>query len=449
MPDFPKDFVDRIRVQRMDADLLLDALDSKSPISVRLNPYKKSSQWDHEESVLWCSNGKYLNQRPSFTKDPLFHAGTYYPQEAGSMFIDEILKQLDLRKDCIALDLCASPGGKSTVLLDNLSNSSLLVSNEIARSRAFVLRDNLTRWGKANVIVTNKSASDFGRLSGLFDLVLVDAPCSGEGMFRKDLNARLEWTSKNASLCAVRQTDILNDVWSSILEGGYLIYSTCTFNPEENYLQIHNFMKNHACELVKFNFPTAYDSAISRDFIIENQEVGYSCYPHLIKTEGFYFCVLRKLDAARSFSFNTKKDKKKPTRQPVILPNFDVPDEHELLFLNESFFIAPSKQSNLMVYLQENFSCMKLGVRLGEFIGNKWNPHFEYALSLCQKTSFESAELNLENALSYLKGNAIEVDGLDGWRLMTFQGHSLGWLKKIGNRSNNYYPKELRIKMDL
>jgi 16S rRNA C967 or C1407 C5-methylase (RsmB/RsmF family)/NOL1/NOP2/fmu family ribosome biogenesis protein len=449
MAQFPEAFLKRIQKQRLDAQDLIQALNRESPISIRLNPKKTSEQFENEENVPWCPTGKYLKERPIFTKDPLFHAGVYYPQEAGSMFIDAILKQLKLPEDCIALDLCAAPGGKSTILLDNLSDSSLLISNEINRHRAYILRDNLTRWGNANLMVTNRNPSDFHKFTGLFDLILVDAPCSGEGMFRKDPNSRNEWTPKNTALCATRQTEILKEIWPSLKEGGILIYSTCTFNPEENSEQILNLLETYECQMVNLSFPATFGLDTSDNQHPSYGTLGYTCFPHKMKAEGFFFSVIQKTEQTRSFQLKNKRLEKNTSKNQFELPGFKAPANHTTVCLNDAFYLIPENQIALMLYLQRELSCLKFGIRLGEVVGGKWNPHFEYALCHFDKPYFESAAIHLEQALHFLKGNAIDFDCKDGWCLVTYQNHALGWLKKIGNRANNYYPKELRIRMEL
>lgn len=449
MVQFPEAFLTRIQKQRVDAQNLIQALDEETPTSIRLNPKKTTKQFENEEAVPWCSAGKYLNERPSFTKDPLFHAGTYYPQEAGSMFIDAILKQITLPETCVALDLCAAPGGKSTILLDNLSDRSLVISNEIIRNRAYILRDNLTRWGNANLMVTNRNAADFSKFTGLFDLILVDAPCSGEGMFRKDLNSRNEWTQKNAALCAIRQSEILTEIWPSLKEGGLLIYSTCTFNPAENTEQILNLLETYDCQTVPLSFPETFGLDTSENLHPSLGTLGYSCFPHKMKTEGFFFSVIQKTESTKCFLLKNKRQEKKPITHQSELPKFTTPVNHNTVYLNDAFYLIPENQSALMLHLQKELSCLKFGVRLGEIVGGKWNPHFEYALSNFEKPNFQFISLQLEQALQFLKGNTIEVDCGNGWCLVTYQNHALGWLKKIGNRTNNYYPKELRIRMDL
>lgn len=433
----PNDFVKRVQAQRNDGEDLFKALGEDAPTSIRMNPRKKSAVFPDAEQVTWCEYGRYLSERPSFTKDPLFHAGVYYPQEAGSMFIHTIVQQLNLSDTAVALDLCAAPGGKSSILLDNLSENALIVSNEIMRNRAFILRDTLTKWGASNALVTNKSAVDLGKFSGLFDLILVDAPCSGEGMFRKDRDARIEWTHGNAANCALRQTEILQDIWPSLKNEGYLIYSTCTFNPEENDKQIQHVLEKFDCELLTLDFPEHYG--------LEKSDFGFACLPHLIRSEGFYFSVLRKKE--RVNDYNIRKAKKHKTVESTF--PFSLDNSLQAIEIQGHFYQAPKKQLELMLHLNEQMGSMKFGTRLGESIKQKFNPHFEYALATNAPTDFKKVELGIEQALQYLKGNNIDVDCNDGWHQAAYQNFSLGWFKKIGNRINNYYPKELRIRMEV
>jgi 16S rRNA C967 or C1407 C5-methylase (RsmB/RsmF family)/NOL1/NOP2/fmu family ribosome biogenesis protein len=437
MSILPEAFVKRVEAQRGDAQELFAALNGEAPTSIRLNPRKLAAIFPASQIVPWCEYGRYLPERPSFTKDPLFHAGVYYPQEAGSMFIHAILQQLELANETVALDLCAAPGGKSSILLDNLSSDALVISNEIVRNRAFILRDTLTKWGASNTMVTNKSAADFSKFSGLLDLILVDAPCSGEGMFRKDRDARAEWTPGKATTCALRQTEILDDIWPSLKTNGYLIYSTCTFNPEENDKQIELLIEKYDCELVELNFPESFQ--------LESSTFGFACLPHLMQTEGFYFSVLRKLERVNPY---TIRKSKKPKTKESIFP-YQLDERLQAVEIQGHFYQAPKAQLELMLYLNEQLGSMKFGTRLGEFINQKFNPHFEYALANFGPSQFTKQELTLDQALNYLKGNNIDIDCKDGWHLANYQDFSLGWFKKIGNRINNYYPKELRIKMEL
>lgn len=245
---FPAEFINVLRESAGPerAGRILSALMQDPEVSVRVNPFKLSLDALRAhfgnlagEAVAWAPDeGFYLRGRPSFTLDPLFHAGAYYVQEASSMYVGALLDRaadgLGRHSGLRVLDLCAAPGGKSTQLLSHLDDTSLLVANEVVPARATTLAENIARWGCSNVAVTNSDPSAFTALRGFFDVVVVDAPCSGEGMFRKDDRAVAEWSPGNVRLCAVRQRRILGDVWPALAPGGFLIYSTCTFNRLED-----------------------------------------------------------------------------------------------------------------------------------------------------------------------------------------------------------------------
>ena len=233
---FPEAFARRIEEQlgTRQARLLLDALDGDPVVSVRYNPYKTTSK-PALEPVPWSRYGFYLTERPSFTLDPSLHGGAYYVQEASSMFLEAVFGAIaDSEAPLRILDLCAAPGGKTTLLSSLAGPESLIVANEPVRARAAVLSDNVRRWGIGNVVVTSADPARFAPFGHYFDLILVDAPCSGEGMFRKDRESRRQWSESGAELCAARQRRILGEAWDALRPGGALIYSTCTFNPAEN-----------------------------------------------------------------------------------------------------------------------------------------------------------------------------------------------------------------------
>lgn len=237
MQQLPEKFVEKVRsLIPQEAELFFDAIANEPATTIRLNPLKKTEAFTYAESVPWISHARYLDKRPSFVADPLFHAGAYYVQEASSMFITKIIEHITSKNSskCYVLDLCAAPGGKSTLLLDHLDDSCLLVANEIIKSRVNILEENCIKWGRSNLMVTNNDPKDFTSLTNFFDIIVVDAPCSGEGMFRKDKNAISEWSEENVQLCSHRQQRILADVLPALKPGGFLIYSTCTFNTSEN-----------------------------------------------------------------------------------------------------------------------------------------------------------------------------------------------------------------------
>jgi len=296
----PDKFIQRINNDSFfDSDFLAH-LDSIPPVSVRFHPEKVQSKLEVLKAVSWCENAFYLKERPSFTLDPLFHAGGYYPQEAGSMILDTILKQITLPEDPVILDLCAAPGGKSTLIASFLNGKGMLVSNEVIQQRARILRENIVKWGCTNTLVTCNDPTDFSRLPNFFDAIVVDAPCSGEGMFRKDKAARDEWSEENVLLCAARQKRILADVWESLKPGGFLIYSTCTFNASENEENLIWFCEEYGAEEVKLKMP------------VEIQEGrdgrGHYSFPGINESEGFYVAVLQKPDE----NFRNSKWNKRP-----------------------------------------------------------------------------------------------------------------------------------------
>ncbi|HEX2974718.1 MAG TPA: RsmB/NOP family class I SAM-dependent RNA methyltransferase, partial [Bacteroidales bacterium] len=262
---FPEDFTKRIRTQKyIDPESLLRSLEEPSPVSIRTNPGKWMKTPLYAEPVPWCKNGFYLDSRPSFTLDPLFHAGCYYPREASGMFLDQVFEQLvDSVENIRVLDLCAAPGGKSTQLSDLIGDSGVLISNEVIKSRSVVLAETIIKWGKGNTIVTQNDASDFSALQGYFDLILIDAPCSGEGMFR-DKTAIDEWSTGNTRLCEARQKRIISEMWPLLKQNGLLVYSTCTFNPGENEENINWLIrKNEASFWVTIVLPFPHFMIVS------------------------------------------------------------------------------------------------------------------------------------------------------------------------------------------
>ena len=220
--------------------------------SIRRNPLKPGSLFSNEEKIPWASNGFYLSERPSFTLDPLFHAGTYYVQEASSMFLEQAMKQsVDLSQQLLVLDLCAAPGGKSTLLQSIISKKSLLVSNEVIHTRVNILKENCIKWGSSNVVVTNNDPKDFSKLKGLFDVVVIDAPCSGSGLFRRDADAIKEWSEDNVQLCSQRQQRIIADTWNCLKEDAVLIYSTCSYSSSEDEDILDWMMEKWKVESIK------------------------------------------------------------------------------------------------------------------------------------------------------------------------------------------------------
>jgi 16S rRNA C967 or C1407 C5-methylase (RsmB/RsmF family)/NOL1/NOP2/fmu family ribosome biogenesis protein len=446
---FPERFVERINQQHyIDADNLLNALASPSPVSIRINPGKWRMHPSGGEPVSWCRDGFYLNFRPSFTLDPLFHAGVYYPQEASGMFLEEIFDQLDLQDaDLKILDLCGAPGGKSTHLSGIIGNKGILVANEVIRSRAFTLKENLTKWGSVNTIVTQNDPSDFRRLEEFFDIVLVDAPCSGEGMFR-DPSAVNEWSVQNLSYCTERQKRILSDVWPALRRNGCLIYSTCTFNPEENELNVQWLADKMGAQSVRLetnSFPEIKE--------IRYKDIyGYGFYPGEVKGEGLFYSVLRK-DEGKEYHMpipNQAYYTKPVNEEAGMASKWSTFQSRDLIKSGYDIVAVPDINTyNQLLY--KKFRVIKPGTGILAIKKGKYFPSPDLALSSgLREDVLPVLELGYEQALKYLKRDIPDVNDLPyGWFVFKYNGINLGFAKNIGHRTNNYYPVDWRIRMDL
>jgi len=419
---------------------------SPAPTSVRINPFK-SIAFENTVEVPWCKGGYYLESRPSFTFDPLFHAGCYYVQEASSMFMDTIYKHIQQDGESAkVLDLCAAPGGKSTLLASLLKPEDLLVSNEIIKTRVPVLSDNLTRWGISNVIVTNNDAKDFARVPGFFDVILVDAPCSGSGMFRKDPEAMEEWSADNVNLCHQRQERILADVYPALREDGYLIYSTCSYSVEENENILDWLCREFDFESIRI--PIEADWGIVESQSAEHKVWGYRFYPDKIKGEGLFAACLRKTASTRHPSSHKNKSQKPNFKEiDLVKPYINNSEDYFYYKVGEDWLVIDRQHKDSLETLQQYLYIKKSGVRIGKLAGKDLIPDHELALSLLiNKGNILQTELNYDQAIAYLRRDNFELNiQQKGWSLMNYKGHALGWAKLLPNRLNNYYPKELRI----
>lgn len=395
----PDDFCALMREQygNESAEKLFKGLAEEPSVSIRLNPKKVNLlppfSLRNAKPVPWCPDAYYLDERPAFTFDPLFHAGVYYVQEASSMYLAEALRRhapLDqLPQSGFALDLCASPGGKSTLLRSLLPDEWTLISNEPMPKRAQVLAENMTKWGHPNSIVTRNYPADFTFLTSLFDIVVTDVPCSGEGMFRKDEQAVREWSIENVHNCWQRQRDILTDIWPTLKAGGLLVYSTCTFNHFEDEDNAEWIASHLGAEILE-----------QRHF-----------FPGTDAGEGFYIAVLRKHSEGENAE----------TSSP----------SHEIL--------CKKLRRNLKVLLD--------GIPEPEQTPKGTIPSHVLAMRTdYEHGTFPEVELTYEEALAYLRHEALRIDAPKGIVLLTFKGIPLGFAKSIGNRANNLYPQEWRIR---
>jgi 16S rRNA C967 or C1407 C5-methylase (RsmB/RsmF family)/NOL1/NOP2/fmu family ribosome biogenesis protein len=431
-----------------DFESFIQSIDQAPAISLRTNP-RKFSLPISAERIPWCETGIFLNERPSFTLDPIFHSGAYYVQEASSMFVEQAFRQIEHGKDRIVLDLCAAPGGKSTHLLSLMDSSDLLVANEVIRSRVSVLEENIRKWGHQNVVVCSNDPADFSNLDGLFDVILVDAPCSGEGLFRRDASAIQHWSVDNTNLCSTRQRRILADIWPSLKNGGYLIYSTCTFNPSENEENLKWLAENNEVESIRI--PLQGNWGVEE--IETNSLFGYRFLPHKVKGEGFFLTLIRKKDGNDSYSI-PKKIKSRLEIMPkqfTEVRNWLNTSDSEFFAKSEFLIAFPESKIPVLNAISEQLRVISFGLPVAQFKKNDLLPEHTFALSVDRNPDiFESIELDLRDALFFQKKDEIRINSATkGWLLVQFQDVPLGFVKNLGNRANNYFPKEWRIRMAL
>lgn len=423
--------------------------------SVRLNPWKlkiNNAKLKIEGAVPWSSNGYYLSERPSFTLDPIFHAGAYYVQEASSMFLEEALKQtVDLAKPVKVLDLCAAPGGKSTLIQSVISADSLLVSNEVIKTRVNILTENITKWGAANVIVTNNDPKDFQRLQNYFDVIVVDAPCSGSGLFRKDPNAIDEWSENNVALCAQRQQRIIADIMPSLKDGGVLIYSTCSYSQQEDE-EIADWLTGEL-KVESVQLKVEENRGIVETISNKSGSFGYRFYPDKVKGEGFFIAAFKKPAHITTIKEGKSQKSKIKTKQPftakeieTVKPYLVNADAYFYIKQHEEIIAMPLLLENDLAIIQSALYIKKAGVRLGTIIRNELIPAHDLAVSNIIDPSIPKLEVDTETALQYLRKVDINIESVNkGWVLVTYQCLSIGWIKIMANRTNNYYPAAWRI----
>ncbi|MES2430710.1 MAG: RNA methyltransferase [Bacteroidota bacterium] len=418
--------------------------------SIRVNRFKEIvHRTSNIVSVPWSSSGYYLPERPSFTLDPLFHAGAYYVQEASSMFLEQaIVQSTDLSQPIKVLDLCAAPGGKSTLIQSLISNKSLLVSNEVIKSRVNILSENITKWGVANVVVTNNDPKDFQRLADFFDLIVVDAPCSGSGLFRKDPLAINEWSEQNVELCSQRQQRILADILPALKPGGVLIYSTCSYSKTEDEEITDWLIENY--QLTSVNFKLDNNWNIVETLSPEKKGYGYRFYPDKVKGEGFFISAFQKpkneMDEIFVKPLKIRSERLSTKEIEVVKPFLKDVDEYFFIKQNEEAVAIPLYLEKGLGRLQASLYIKKAGVKLGSVIREELIPDHELAVSTIYNNAIPSIEVDKETALQYLRRQEIKVNAeKKGWALLTYNSLSLGWVKVLPNRVNNYYPANWRI----
>lgn len=422
--------------------------------SITLNPKKTATlTFDGTVTIPWESNGLYLPERPLFTTDPLFHAGAYYVQDASSMFVGYVIKQLHLRENwgntpLYYLDLCAAPGGKSTHIASLLKDEDLLLSNEIIQSRAAILTENIVRWGQANTWVSNNDPKDFGNIKSFFDFMLIDAPCTGSGLWRKDAESINEWSEQHVKLCNERQKRILSDAIPSLKDGGYMLYATCSYSPEENQQIVDWLMENF--DLENITVPTEKEWGIYCSESPKHQGIGYHFYPWKVKGEGFFVSIFKKKGdwEANTTMMHKFSKKSKPLPETAIWNRF-LQTEMSIHLGGDNYFAFNKLQLPVYQFLFQKLRIKKAGIRLGKIAKNDIIPEHEFAMSLVLKEDLPTVALTYSEAISFLKreNNLLTDKGLKGWHLVTYSGQNIGWGKWMPGRMNNYLPQNLKIRM--
>ena len=449
---------------------MVAALEEEPTISVRFHPQKgRRGNIGNGDCVPWCATGSTLAERPLFTLDPHFHAGAYYVQEASSMFLAQLTPLFEEHRVKRVLDLCAAPGGKSTLLAELLPEDGILVANEVIRSRVPVLAENMAKWGYVNVAVTHNDAKDFGKMLCYFDAILVDAPCSGEGMFRKEHRAREEWSVEAVRLCANRQRRIVADVWHALRTGGFLIYSTCTFNRIENEENVAWICAQLGATVVPLSVPTQWG--------VLEQEGCYRFLPHRIKGEGLFFAVLQKNGSVSTNNKNQNLQRNgyvSTSSKGEVLRNTPVSTTSRSRsvrsnskkasvglrmpagWVKESYCLSergdlvkalPSVVASEMVALETALKVVQSGVAVARAKGDDWIPEADLALSpVMLPSAFPVVEVDLATARRYLAREAIFLSDIPlGYLVIQYQGSRIGFAKNIGARLNNLYPQSRRI----
>jgi NOL1/NOP2/sun family putative RNA methylase len=444
----PKPFIDQMQSLLGDEYTPFEAsLSTASPASIRYNPFKNVDRLEGK-LVPWAENAIYLAERPEFSQDPFWHSGAYYVQEAGSMFTAHLVNQLLPRlENPVVLDLCAAPGGKSTHLASILFNKGLLVSNEVVRTRLNILQENLIKWGLPNCVITNNDPANFARTPNFFDIVVVDAPCSGEGLFRKQADAVDEWSEKQVEFCSARQRRILEDIWPSIRPGGFLVYSTCTYNQKENEDNVRWITEHYDTAPVHFEIDPLWNVSIENNKLFSS----FRFYPHKTSTEGFFITVLQKQEEDyRNPNLHTKYPyfSRLTREEGPRLKNWYLDENIQMMKQpNGIINLLPTQFYAEIEVIAQKLKVVYCGTEMCEIKGKDTNPMQSFGNSvLLNKENFSVVEVDLENALLYLAKSDFKVDCPIGHNLICFKNMPLGWIKNMPNRINNYYPQEWRLR---
>ncbi|MEX0966682.1 MAG: RsmB/NOP family class I SAM-dependent RNA methyltransferase [Bacteroidia bacterium] len=451
---FPKAFIARLQAHFPDqAETILDAMQEPPVLSIRQNPLKGSACFESEEPVPWNPHGRYLQDRPPYVLDPLHHAGAYYVQEASSMLF---ANAIDFKPGMLMLDLCAAPGGKSTLLLSQLQPESLLISNELVHERAQVLKENLVRWGYPQVMVTNNRTDAFTAFNGIFDVVVVDAPCSGEGMFRKDSKAAELWSEGLVKRCAHDQREMLQHAVDLVKPGGMLIFSTCTFEAEENEANVQSLYEVFGNILQPALLPLQPDWGV-KERLVETAQGGhpvYYCLPGLVRGEGMFISCFRKTGEGMMSRPRPKGRSLMALSSAEMETIQEYYSESEALSVvkeEDEAYALPAAFLPLVSQMWQKLKVLKPGLHLGSFKHGKFVPSHELAMSLSLSEKIPVVALDKEQSLKYLSRESFPLPdlGFKGWGIVRYEHLPLGWIKNLGNRFNIHFPAQYKIRLDV
>ncbi len=445
MKPLPEAFMKRMLAQLgEEAESFYNALKKPPPTSIRLHHKKGKSSFRTSGQVPWCDLGFYLEERPAFYLDPHWHAGAYYVQEASSMILDHVLKQLSLSHEGkIWVDMCAAPGGKTGLMAKHLQPADVLVANEVVSPRRTVLWENLSKAGFHNTFISGESIDSFQ--VPFADIILVDAPCAGEGMMRKESEAINQWNQALVESCSLLQKQIVQNAASALNPNGFLVYSTCSYSPEENIQNLNYFADHFHLTSISLDFPEVWGISV----IEKGTAIGYQLYPHKLQGEGLFIAVMKNNAEKQSSHKKNKKPfqifepipawLKSHVANPEALAVHKNSTQHEIINLQ-----AIDKANELLMHLPKaksiNFA--------GELKGRDFVPAHTLAMASLQSASYETIDLDLSTALDYLERDANTLPPVDvkGWYVVTYDGSHLGWAKWTGHAWKNHYPMNWRLR---
>ena len=476
--ELPEGFVDWARgCAGLDGEALIESLQLPAAVAVRVNRRKTvddtvGNLYPEGREVEWCASGLRLPERPIFTLNPLLHAGVFYVQDPSSMIHEQIASLLAerLRRECEGdealkvLDFCAAPGGKTTAMIGGLPEGTQVVANEVDGHRRNILRENLEKWGYPYVAVAGSRSSDFASLGPEFDFVAVDAPCSGEGMMRKEMEARRQWGPRLIADCAALQRELLEDVVCALKPGGYLIYSTCTFNPEENERNVAWLRDVLGLEPMMGELLPDMKGVERAGREIEGDIPCLRFMPHLTDGEGLFVTVMRKpataagelasgkidvrtmrrLSGRRHSGNNASNEPEMPWMRDdmIAVESRDNPGEFTALPREMGELVGRMRSAGVRV--------VEAGLPAGVMKGRELQPDGRAALSLAfEQDSMPDVALSEEDALRYLRMETVRLPEYTpkGYVTVSYEGHRLGMMKNLGQRANSLWPKLWRVKM--